>query len=94
MTVDKPSKVVYKDLVFIPEEEQVSSNTARVTLETESNVVYRFPVDIGWDAKSLRREICNQILELKHAEFEYVEYNLEFSIYFKQYLKQGKISKL
>ncbi|XP_028417758.1 uncharacterized protein LOC114542297 [Dendronephthya gigantea] len=73
--VDKPSKVVHKDLVFIPdpEEEQVPTHTARVTLETDGKVVHGFPVDTGWDARSLRKEICKQIPELEYSEFEYVK---------------------
>lgn len=74
-TVDKPSKVVYKDLVFIPdpEEEQVPTHTARVTLETDGKVIHGFPVDMEWDARSLRRKICDQIPELLFSEFEYVK---------------------
>jgi hypothetical protein len=75
-TVDKPSKVViYKDLVFIPdpEEEQVPTHTARVTLETDGKVIHGFPVDMEWDARSLRRNICDQIPELLFSEFEYVK---------------------
>jgi hypothetical protein len=74
-TVDKRSKVIYKDLVFIPdlEEEQVPTHTARVTLETDGKVIHGFPVDMEWDARSLRRKICDQVPELLFSEFEYVK---------------------
>ena len=74
-TVDKPSKVIYKDLVFIPdpEKEQVPTHTARVTLETDGKVIHGFLVDMEWDARSLRRKICDQIPELLFSEFEYVK---------------------
>lgn len=74
-TVDTPSKVIYKDLVFIPdpEEQQVPTHNARVTLETEGKVIHGFPVNTEWDARSLRREICDQIPELLFSEFEYVK---------------------
>ncbi|CAB3997568.1 Hypothetical predicted protein [Paramuricea clavata] len=60
-TVGKPSNVIYKDLVLIPdpEEEQASTHTARVTLETDGKVIHGFPVDMEWDARSLRRKICD-----------------------------------
>ena len=74
-TADKSSKVVYKDLVFIPDpdEEQVPTHNARVTLETDGKVVHGFPVDTEWDARSLRRKIRDQIPELLFSEFEYVK---------------------
>ena len=74
-TVDKPSKVIYKDLVLIPDpdEKQVPTHNARVTLETDGKVIHGFPVDMEWDAKLLRMKICDQIPELLFSEFEYVK---------------------
>lgn len=74
-TVDTPAKVIYKDLVFIPdpEEQQVPTHNARVTLETEGKIIHGFPVNTEWDARSLRRKICDQIPELLFSEFEYVK---------------------
>ena len=69
-TVDKPSKVIYKDLVLIPDpdEKQVPTHNARVTLETDGKVIHGFPVDM-----LLRMKICDQIPELLFSEFEYVK---------------------
>ena len=46
-TVDKPSKVIHKDLVYIPdpEEKQVPTHNARIMLETDGKVIHGFPVD-------------------------------------------------
>ena len=54
--VDKASKVIYKDLVLIPDpdEKQVPTHNPRVTLETDGKIIHGFPVDVEWDAKSLR----------------------------------------
>ena len=53
-TADKSSKVVYKDLVFIPDpdKEQGPTHNARVMLETEGKVIHGFPVDAEWDART------------------------------------------
>ena len=78
-TTDKPSKVVYKDLVFTPDPDEmhVPTHNACVTLETDGKVIHGFPVDTEWDARSLRRKICDQITELIYTEFEYVKVTVQ-----------------
>ena len=73
--VDKPSKVIHKDLVFIPdpEEKQVPTHNARVTLEMDGKVIHGFSVYMEWDANSQREKMCDQIPELLFSDFGYVK---------------------
>lgn len=84
---DQIPKIVYKDLVYIPDpdEGQVPTHNARVTLETEGNVVHGFPVDTAWDSRTLKNKICDQIRPLFTSEFEYVKVCKD--AFFKRYVQ-------
>ena len=82
---EKKGKTVHNDLILIPDpnEDQVPTHSARITLETEGQVLHGFPVESHWDAKTLWRKIAEQFPRLSSSPFEYVKVScMYFLLYF------------
>ena len=87
---EKKGKTVHKDLILIPDpnKDQVPTHSARVTLETEGQVLHGFPVESHWDAKTLRRKIAEQFPRLSSSPFEYVKVSyMSFLLYYVNFFK-------